>query len=228
MCSIVCSSGFGLMPHLWRPANQGPWLVLDLLRVAHCLLGRLVSGICSVGLTPDVCLQDSLMEDLRWRCLSELVGLWPFWGRSVLDPCSSVLLDNKFNNVKSWIKPDNPQLGLAVDRTAVPSTVAWLSCHSAATQTDPLALLVPRASCLPHMGQIELWPQLLSLILNQGCRNQAPFTLSWGHTTRREGTDSAADSLSALLRSDVNPPEVVGQVFSSSAQLLFYVSLSAA
>lgn len=85
--------------------------------------------------------------------------------------------------------------------------------------------LIP--SHLSHMGQIELWPQLLTPILSQARTNQSPFTLSWGHTESREGTDSAGDSRSALLRSDVNPLKVGGQVFSSCVRLLFYASLSA-
>lgn len=76
-----------------------------------------------------------------------------------------------------------------------------------------------RLSC-DHSSSLSSWIKAAEINL--------PFTLSWGHTTRREGTDSAADSLSAPLRSDVNPPEVRGQVFSSSPWLLFYLSLSAA
>lgn len=53
MCSIVClyvqaRSELRLFSHLWRLAKQGPLTVLNLLRVDHSLLGRLVTVTCWV------------------------------------------------------------------------------------------------------------------------------------------------------------------------------------
>lgn len=95
-----------------------------------------------------------------------------------------MFINTKQNNKKKcWVKPDklsSVHFALIYHITVHP-TEAWLSCHSVPvwwdtpSETASLTSLIPRASYLPHMGQIELWPQLLSLILNQGCRNQPPF-----------------------------------------------------
>lgn len=73
---------------------------------------------------------------------------------------------------------------------------------------------IPRASRQPHMGQIESWPQLLSHPESMQ-QKSASFHAFLSPHNKEEGTDSPVDSLCAVLRSDVNPLEVRGQVFSS-------------
>lgn len=61
---------------------------------------------------------------------------------------------------------------------------------------------------LPIWDRFEERPQLVSLILNPGCRNHHPFTVFWGHTTRREDADSTADSLPEVGRKSPSRSEV--------------------
>ena len=77
-----------------------------------------------------------------------------------------------------------------------------------------------------HLGQIARWPQSFSHP-KQRLRKPASFHAVLRPHIEAGSFASTAGCLSASLRSDVNPARVRGQVFSSSAGLLFYNSLSA-
>lgn len=109
----------------------------------------------------------------------------------------------------------------------------WAPCLLRRTRQTSVPLRAAAAevaaslrSASAHMGQIAQWPQ-----------TSHPKLRLWKSTSfhaflrphnKAGGFALTTDCLSARLRSDVNPAEVGVQVFSSSAGLLFYMSLSAA